>query len=409
MTIARAPLLLNFAETPGIMDPRATFIRATTGTTTDRRGVQKTAPAGAGRWRYNPTTGAPQGIMLEAQRTNLALYSEDFTNAAWTKTSATIGSNAAVAPDGATTADSITVSGASGSANQAVTITAANYISVSVYFKVFTSSHGRIRITDGTNSVSAWFNISAGTVGTASAGATTCIYSNHYIEALGSSWYRCTLVVSTATSTAFTTHVSCSAADNTEPANLDSVYAWGVQIEQTSSSGASTTYIPTTSASVTRNGDDLRVAVGTSWFNTAEGTMLFEWVGRPTTTSGVYGGIGNAFADTIYLWRTGPANIALTVLSGSVSQAQITVTCASVDGTIYKAAIAWAANDFALCVNGATPSTDSSGTVPTGIARLAIGGAPYGGSGASQAGHPFRRAAYYPKRLSNAVMQTLTQ
>ena len=36
--------------------------------------------------------------MIEAQRTNLALYSEDFSNAAWTKTSASIGSNATILP-----------------------------------------------------------------------------------------------------------------------------------------------------------------------------------------------------------------------------------------------------------------------------------------------------------------------
>jgi hypothetical protein len=408
MTIPRPIISLNFAETPGIIDPRATFTRATTGAAMDRLGVQRTVPAGSARWRYHPINGTPQGMMFEPQRTNLALRSEELDNASWTKTSATIGANAIAAPDGATTADSITVSGASGSANQAVTITAGNFISASVFFKSFASSHGRLRITDGTNSVNAWFNLGAGAVGTASAGAATCIYSNHYMEALPNGWYRCTLVVSTATSTAFTIHVSCAASDNVEPASPNSVYAWGAQIEQTSSSGASTTYIATTSAAVTRNGDALMIPVGSSWFNTAEGTMLFEWVGRPRTSLGVYGGIGNTFSDTVYMQNTA-TQLSMVVLTGGATQAQINITHANAEGVIYKAAMAWASNDFAFCVGGVTPSTDTSGTVPPGIVRIGIANAPWQASGGTQAGHPFRRAAYWPRRLSNAALQTLTQ
>lgn len=408
MTIPRPTLLLNFAEASNLLDPRVSFTRATTGSYMDRLGVLKTAPAGVPRWRWSPSTLQPEGVMIEAQRTNLALYSEDFSNAAWTKTSASIGSNATVAPDGATTADSITVSGASGSANQAVTITAGNALTVSCYFKQFTSSHGRIRISNGTNQVAAWFNLAAGTVGTASAGATTCIYSAHSMEALGSGWYRCQLTVATATSTSFTIYISAAAADNTEPANADSVYAWGAQAESPGTSSAATSYIATTGSTVTRNGDALVVPVSASWYNSAEGTMLLEWVGRAASLSGVYGGIANAFGDNIYLWRSSATQLTMVVGVGSVTQANITASHANTEGVVYRAAMAWAANDFALCVDGASPSTDSAGTVPS-VSRLAVGNAPWSASGGTQTGHAYRRAAYWPKRLSNAALQTLTQ
>lgn len=409
MTIPRPTLLLNFAETPGLVDPRISFTRATTAGYMDRLGVLKTAPASVPRWRWHPTTGEPQGTMIEGQRTNLLLYSEQFDNAAWTKTSSSISANSVAAPDAASTADTLTISGASGNANQAVTITAANQLTVSVHFKQLTSAYGRIRISDGTNQVAAWFNLAAGTVGTASAGATTCIYAAHSIEALPNGWYRCQLTVTTATNTSYTAFISCAATDNTEPANADSVYVWGAQAESPGTSSAASTYIPTTSATVTRNDDGLVVPVGTSWFNTAEGTLLLEWVGRPTSTGIVYGGIANAFGNHIYLWRTSASQIAMTVGAGSVSQADIAVSHNNTTDTVYRAAMAWNANDFALCINGATPSTDTSGTVPTGIARIGVGNAPYLASGGSQSGHAYRRAAYWPKRLSNSVLQTITQ
>ena len=49
--------------------------------------------------RIDYTTGQP-AILVEPQRTNLVTYSEDFSNATWTKIKTTINSNAVVAPDG---------------------------------------------------------------------------------------------------------------------------------------------------------------------------------------------------------------------------------------------------------------------------------------------------------------------
>jgi hypothetical protein len=57
--------------------------------------------------RIDYTGGGCGKLLLEPQRTNLALYSEQFDNAAWTKTDATINANAVVSPDGYQNADII--------------------------------------------------------------------------------------------------------------------------------------------------------------------------------------------------------------------------------------------------------------------------------------------------------------
>ena len=406
MTIPAPTFQQNYARTPGILDPRSTFVRATTGGAFDRAAVLKTIPAGQPRWRWHPSTGVAQGMMLEAQRINLWLRSEELDNASNTKTSATISANSVAAPDGATTADTVTISGASGSVNQAVTVSAGSSITLSSHVKALATNFIFLSISDGTNTASAWFNLATGAVGTTAAGAGTVVYSNAASETLADGWYRIQLTVATATSTAFTGYIAPTSADNTASANTNSAYVWGMQVEANT---AASTYIPTTTASVTRNGDVLMVPVGTSWFSTAEGTMLFEWVGRTTNTSGVWGGIGNTFADTIYLSRGTATQLYMTVLTSSVTQAQIVVSYANTDGTLYRAAMAWATNDFALCLNGAAPSTDAAGTVPTGIVRLGIGNSPWSASGGSQPGVPMRSVAYWPKRLSNAALQSITQ
>jgi hypothetical protein len=409
MSILRPALALHLAELPGFVDPAAAFTRATTGTTIDRLGVMRTAPAGAPRWRHHPVSGVPQGVLCEAAATNLLLRSAELDHASHTKTSASISANSATAPDGTAAADTLTISGASGNASQAVTITAGNAITLSWYFKQLTSSHAVLRLSDGTTTVSAWFNLAAGTVGTASAGAANVVYSAHSMEALADGWYRCQLTVTTTTVTAITCRVSCAAADNVEPANADSVYLWGGQAESPGTASAATSYIATAGSTVTRNGDVLLVPTASSWFSATEGTMLLEWVDRVGAgSSRVLGGIGDSFSNTIYLTRNA-TQVICTAISGGFNQALMIASLTEADGSIMRAAVAWKANDFALTVNGATPLTDSSAAVPASIARIGVGNAPWSASGGAQPGVPMRRCLYWPRRLSNAALQTLAQ
>ena len=83
---------------------------------------------------HNPTTFEPLGVLIEEQRTNLCLYSDDFTNAAWVKTNLTA-AKTATGPDGVTnSASTITASASNGVALQAITSASAAR-SGSVYLK----------------------------------------------------------------------------------------------------------------------------------------------------------------------------------------------------------------------------------------------------------------------------------
>jgi len=80
---------------------------------------------------------------------NLLTYSEDFSNAAWTKVSCSVSANATAAPDGTLTADQITSSG-DGYFYQAASLTIGNTYSFSVYLKTVDASSqtNRLKIYD---------------------------------------------------------------------------------------------------------------------------------------------------------------------------------------------------------------------------------------------------------------------
>jgi hypothetical protein len=220
----RPSLLLDFAATKQL-DPRITFTRASTGTFYD------------------------DNVAAKAEE-NLVYYSQDLVNGAWSITGVSVGSNVTTAPDGTSTADSITAS-AGLSVHAIIQNTASVTGSVrAVSFYVKASTHNFVQVLFGADTTSfANFNITAGAgaVGTVGSASTASI-----VDA-GNGWYRCIINVSTATATngIFINLISSATAsryENWTAVGTESVYLWGVQCEQRSSV---TAYIATTSAPIT--------------------------------------------------------------------------------------------------------------------------------------------------------------
>jgi hypothetical protein len=114
----------------------------------------------------------------------------------------------------------------------------------------------------------AWFDLSAGTVGTVVSGYTAAI------EDVGNGWYRCS--VSGVTLSAGYLIVGVADADNSTTvtkSGTDGILVWGAQAE-TGSFGSS--YIPTVGAAVTRARDLAEIPTSAFGYNNDKGSLVID-------------------------------------------------------------------------------------------------------------------------------------
>jgi hypothetical protein len=368
----------------------------------------------APRFDHNPTTGESLGLLVEEQRTNLLLRSEEFDNASWSKPqSDTITANSIASPTGATTADSFVENTASGAVHtlfQDGTIVANSTNSFSCFFK----SAGRTQIliklssTDELNGCTGTFDLSVGTAAAVNFGTGSGATAS--IQAFPSGWYRCVIngSIGSALTTVRIRIRPLSGGNDIYTGNgATAYYIWGAQLE----AGAfPTSYIPTTTAAATRSADVASItgANFSSWYRQDEGTVFarYSFPQSPTAGGGRVFQFTNAAAtNLIWLRAQGGVNRIYDVTDASVSQASFNQG-AYAAGIEYRAALAAKANDFGFAENGGASQSDSSGTMPS-VDRAGIGMEPIGNG--SQGNVHIRRLTYWPQRLSNSTLQTITQ
>lgn len=221
-------ILLDFANRKAL-DSRLSFSRASTG-------------------RYY------DGVTAVKAEENLFLQSQTFENASWIVTNSTITANTSAAPDGTTTAETITASSGTGQHLVRQDTSAIGTLTASVFAKAGT--HNFLQIFHG-NSANyfADFDLSGGTVGTTGASTTASIVS------IGSGWYRCIITFTTAANSAirFAIVSSSSAVYNESwtAVGTETVLLWGAQLEQRASV---TAYTATTTQTITRYQPALQTA-----------------------------------------------------------------------------------------------------------------------------------------------------
>lgn len=141
---------------------------------------------------------------------NLLLWSEDISNASWTKTAITATAGAATDPLGTSNA-SLLVPNTSNTNHQVLqnvaNLTSGNVVCYSFYAKPAGYDYLLLRVGNGMGAIiNAYFNVTAGTLGTTGTGVTSSITS------AGSGWYLCTMF--TAFSGLTSVRINVSNADN---------------------------------------------------------------------------------------------------------------------------------------------------------------------------------------------------
>lgn len=291
---------------------------------------------------------APSGESQLAEQ-NLATYSQQLDNAAYTASELTVTADQATAPDGTTTADELTPS--TNSAEHYIRQTKATSGAVTV--SAFAEDNGYdfiwVRLNGITNST-VFFDVSGGTVETTGAGVTAEIVD------YGSGRYRCVVKAASGSMTSF--DIGVSNADNTLTFTGDgssSVYAWGAQVEERSSV---TDYTATADQPITRYQpniykqvaiDEPRIAHNLN--GTIRGLMVEEArTGLFSYSADLTNGIWSLFESLVRAGQAGPFEgaHAQKLVSSAGGQAELRRTPTVTGGTSYVIETVAKAGEFSL-------------------------------------------------------------
>ena len=206
-------------------------------------------------------------VSFDSITTNLAKYAEDFTNGYWVKSGTTVSGNTTVAPDGATTADSLIESSATSTHliySQNAGVDGTQYVS-SMYGK-YNGNTRNLQLAFGGGDIVggnsfANFDLENGVIGNSG-------NSSPVITSVGNGWYRCSITGEAAATGSGFTLVNSIIDDITDGFNPSYVgdgssliFIWGAQLEVGS---VATGFIPTTSAAVSGLTTVTRGANGTT-------------------------------------------------------------------------------------------------------------------------------------------------
>ena len=390
-----------YAQKPQTTDGQLAFTRSTTATRVNSAGLIEASAINVPRLDYLGST-CPK-LLLEPSRTNLALHSSAFDNAAWSKYQATITANVATSPDGSANADKFLDT----TANDGHNLYGGYTISGDTTFSIFVKSaeYTRFSTENLSDGGSVIFNLSTGTVVSTSAN-----YKNPKIENYGNGWYR---VSATTNGVSGAKAIGWSLVNSSgnivfTGTGTSGVLVYGAQVEL----GAyATSYIPTTTAAVTR-GADTSVKTGiSSLIGQTEGVIYVEAIHNAIgDTSGAdnvaFSIEGSTFNDLVGILYQPNGDIIVVVFVASALHVIITYN-AGVTSTPQKIAVAYKNNDFALYVNGVLRGSDTSGTVPT-CSNLGLGNYYNGGAPAAVNAKSIKQALLFKTRLTNAQLAELT-
>jgi hypothetical protein len=406
-------LNLDFANSQSL-DSRITFSRGSIGTRVNRNGLIETIPANQPRFDYDPVTGECKGLLIEESRSNLVAYSDAIiTSNSYGVVSSTLIQVTTTTPiSGLATATKVFLNVGANAGNSSngfnfgvFSLTNSTVYTQSIFVKASGSSVFRLR----SNVTGQVFDIPiAGPAPTPTGTITACS-----VTLYTDGWSRISWTFTSTTST---------------PGNRGDHWAMKPNIADGSSgflvTGAQleagafpTSYIPTTASTVTRSADnaDMTGTNFSSWYNQSEGTFFYNGT-LPFITNDTVGrvpfGVSNGFnfSNSMYVGKTSTSlGLSFNAINNNVSQTTGT-SLPTMTSSKFKIASSVAPNNIYSCGYGGVVNKHSrpSAAIPPAT-RLTLGREPWNGSAFNPIIGCINKFAYYPKALSPAELQYLTQ
>jgi hypothetical protein len=352
--------------------------------------------------------GGQASLLVEPSGTNLALQSEDFLTT-WSQTALVI-----------TTGFSTPFNNANGTLIEALSntgrlrqtiaaITSGTTHTFSLFAKagnLALASGVSLTIQEGTSTnfasgVVQSFRLDTGELGASGTLGAGFTLTRASIENYGNGWYRCNMTV-TASFTPSSAHIMVrptSTIVSNLPATVigGSAYIWGAQLEAGS---VATSYIPTTTGTVTRNADVISVTGVAGLIGQTEGTIYAEVDVRNFSNSSRIIGISDGTSNNriIFIFTTSSRFRILVSVGGNP---QVDLIGSSQVAGIFKLAAAYKENDYAFYINGSQVGTDTSALVPA--CSQVILGKTESSSNTFHFNDRIRAASIYQTRLPNTT------
>lgn len=407
MTAPLFPALnLNFLSGP--LHPLVSFSRASVATYFDAKGVMQTAASGAHRFHHDPATGRRLGLLTEAAVDNLIPDSENLAAASWVASSGpTVVTNNASAPDGTTTADTLTDANASGMSYVRNTVACAadtltRVASVYIPKDAVTSRFPYIEISHPSgpgigimvNTQTGAFAIVPGGFGTMAGVANAGTHWRAWVAVTNASISSVRMLLAPAGGTILGT---------TDAAATGSCAFWGMQMEVGS---VPSSYFKTSGTSATRAADACSVALsGVSGFNASEGTLFIVGLSAAAGATQTLASINDgSTANRLALYQstaTTCAPVATAASSGVYTPTAKTFRPSRTS----RMALSWSSGGYDAAYNGDAFS-HASGSLPTGFTTLNIGG---DGAGATPWSGTVAQVLEFPRAMTAVQLQALTR
>ena len=347
--------------------------------------------------------------LLEPQSTNYSTNSEQ--PSTWHSSGGvTVTANAATSPEGIQNSSLVVNNASTGSRYSRNFFdfssgSGLHTVTTSYFIKYYNNQWVRLRsiFFNGSpaNNVSTFFDVQNGVLGTVDANHTA------KIEDYGNGWYRCSITFDIDKSVDKNGYVHLEAMDGdnsiTFAANGQGFYAYGSQGEEFS---FSTSYIPTNGAANTRLQDIANNSGNSSLINSTEGVLYAEIAALADdgTNRGIALSDGTTSNRVNILFGTGSNKIRTIVKSNSSTSFDEEYAVTSTLN-YHKIAIKYKENDFALWIDGIERFTDTSGSSPIGLSKLAFN---VGSVGNLNFYGKNKAVAVYKEALTDAELQSLT-
>jgi hypothetical protein len=402
--------LYSIVPTTGTGD--MTFTRSgDTATRVNSAGLIESVLANRPRLDYLGST-CPK-LLIEPQRTNQALNSEDFSTATWTTNASNVSvtTNVINSPLGTQTADKIIATNAT-STNQfvqhrALSVNGTIY-SCSVFVKKGEWNTIRLQMVNfWTPTPTAIFNVDTLAItGLSSATAK--------IEDYGNGWFRCSITATNNSASGGNGYMQIQIGNNgsiTQTGNgTNGLHLWGAQFENGS---FSTSYIPTTTATVTRNADQCYDDTATALIGQTEGTIFIDFdltnvtdeFTRNIISLGLFGA---NYTDRVNIAQTALASGLKYRIGYRANNVQVIddLTLSYTSGRI-KMALIYNATSMNLYINGSLVRsyTFASSPFTTSMTTVYLGNYP---NINTSNGHRIYSAILWKTRLTSQELITLT-